>query len=413
MRVLLLFPHFNTLQQASSLRSWQIGRFLAEQGHDVFAFAPGVDMRTEQPFPEMKGKVYWHDLVDGVEVIRPWTIANFRRNPLHRLLFEFLFALMVFVRALFIPRVDVVVASYPPALLPPFGALLSLIRRIPLIYEVRDLMAQAVQSTGYIKTTLFARVALQAEALAARASAHIIAASPGVKKRLVERGIPANHITAIPQGYEARVFDNVDEQRDVRGEFGWGDRFVAVYAGAITRITDFGTLFAAAERLRDDHSDILFVIIGEGRQRREYMQLCEERALSNCQFLGYQERKHIPSILTQANVGVNLFPNDSVWGYMLGSKLFDYMGSGLPVVYSGEGDAADVIRHSEGGIVVAPEDVDGFAAAILWLYEHHNDAKAMGKRGQNYVRSEFDGDRLMAQYECLLTDIVKSRKGYQ
>ncbi len=401
LKVLLLFPHFNTLDQASSLRSWQIGRFLAHRGHDVTVLAPGVDLRSGDLFPEMRGRVFATSYVEGVRLIRVRSLTHFRRSAGHRLTFEVVFALLSSLRALTVRGIDAMVVAYPPAVAPFFGFVVGRLRRWPVAFEVRDLLADNLKSTKYVRSSVFARIAKGLEKQLARRSDHVIPVSNGIKKFLVADGCPPEKITVAKNGYEPEVFAGVDYSQDIRSEFGWGERFVVVYAGGLTQAYDIPTLLRAAERLRS-HEDLLFAIIGEGDRKAEYQRHCAKRGLDNCQFIGYQPRRRMPAILSAANVGVHMFNSDPLWAYVLGNKPFDYLGSGLPMVFAGMGDTAELVLESGGGLVVTPEADDELADALLRMKQDPDSARAMGERGRDHVRTHYDRWRLLEDFELAL-----------
>lgn len=405
MNILLLFPHFNTLEQASSLRSWQIGRFLARQGHDVTVFAPGVDLRSGEAFPEMRGRLYSESDADGARLIRVRSVSHLRRSAKRRLAFEVVFAVLACLRALFVRKVDVVVVAYPPAVIPIFGYFTARLRRKPVIFEVRDLLADNLLATKYVKAGLFVRLAKAAEQFVVRHCDHIIAVSNGIKKFLVEDGCSPEKISVVTNGYEPEVFEAADYSHDLRQEFGWGDRCVVVYAGGLTQAYDIPTLLRCAERLKE-HEDLLFAIVGEGDRKEEHKRFCSERGLTNCQFIGYQPRKRMPVLLAAANIGVHMFKADPLWAYVLGNKPFDYLGSGLPMIYAGIGDTAELIENSGGGLVVTPEADDELAAAILRLKENPQEAEAMGEKGREYVLKHFNRRDLLGAFELVLQEVA-------
>ena len=157
--VLLLFPHYDSLEQSGSLRSSQIGSFLAGRGYDVTVFAPGVDIRRGLMVPELAGKLYSITMVDGVRVVRPRCLQDFRRSMMRRFMYECLFALGVAALFFKIRRPDIIVGAYPPAVLPGIGLLFSKILRVPYIFEVRDLMADSLSASRYSRSRLFNRIA--------------------------------------------------------------------------------------------------------------------------------------------------------------------------------------------------------------------------------------------------------------
>lgn len=403
--ILLLFPHYNSLEQNSALRSSQIGLHLEKQGYAVTVFAPGVDIRTGKLFPEIKGKLFSDIMVKGVRLIRPRCIQNFRKNFLRRFMFELFFALSVPFLFFKIKRPDVIIAAYPPAILPSIGLLMAKILHIPYIFEVRDLMADALVANNYSKSSLFNNLAVFIENTIYKKSDHIITVSKGIKKSIASKGIIEEKITPVLNGYEPQVFQNIDYSLNPRKKFGWGNKFVVIYAGGLTQSYDIQTLLSAAELSKDD-KEILYVIIGEGEKKKDYIKFCADKNLENVQILDALPRKNMPALLSSANVGVHLFPDNPLWSYVLGNKPFDYLGSGIPMIYSGTGDTAELVLSAEAGFVVHPERPEKLKEKIYWLKENPEESKAMGKRGQKYVIGNYDRFVLLEKLDDVLKLIL-------
>lgn len=406
LRILMLFPHFNTPEQASSLRSWQLARLLVQKGHSVTVLAPAVDISTEQVLPEARGKLYSESVVEGTRLIRVYTVSRFRSSARKRLLFESVYAGLAGLRALVLGSVDVIVVAYPPAVLPVVALVVAKLRRKPLVFEMRDLMADALEATGYVSSRMLIRTARAAESLVLRFCSGVISVSPGIAKALISRGVSEDKISIVTNGYEPEAFDGADLTWNPREAYGWGDRFVVVYVGALTQSYDLPTLLRCAKRLQGE-DDILFVVIGDGDRRTELERYCRDQGLKKCQFLGRRRRKEIPTFLAAADVGVHMFPDHPLWEYVLGNKLFDYFGSGLPVVYAGRGDMADLIERAHGGLVVPPEDAEKLAEGLLFLKSHPREAKAMGERGRRFVLEHYHRRDTAARFEAALVRLLR------
>jgi glycosyltransferase involved in cell wall biosynthesis len=67
------------------------------------------------------------------------------------------------------------------------------------------------------------------------------------------------------------------------------------------------------------------------------------------------------------------------------------MAAGRPVIFSGRGEAARIVEGTGSGLVVEPEHPGALAGAAVWLAEHPREAKAMGKRGQEFARGRLRG----------------------
>ncbi|UCG02026.1 MAG: glycosyltransferase family 4 protein [Candidatus Heimdallarchaeota archaeon] len=412
MKILLLFPHFNPPELSSSLRSWTIGRFLANRNNDVTVFAPGVNMRTGKLFPEMKYRIFSSTNIAQLRLIRVRTLTNFRKSPLRRVFFEFIYSFLAFFRALFVFNIDIVVASYPPAMMPIFGIFLSKLKRIPVIFEVRDLFADYLAATGYVKSNLFIKISLLIEKYVSRECTKIIAVSPGIKRELIKKGIKDNKIFVATNGYENELFENADYSLNPRTEYKWKNSFVVVYAGGLTQSYDVSTLLRAANRMKKN-KNIVIAIIGDGHRKREYMDYCTKNNIKNVQFLGPKPRNLMPAILSKADVGVHLFPDNPIWEIVLGNKTFDYLGSGIPMIYAGRGDISDLLNKSHAGITVSPENYEELAEAILWVKSNPEKANEMGKNGKEFVMKYYSRNKILEEYYQILKDSFHSEPSIQ
>jgi len=405
LRIVLLFPHYGSIEHTGSLRSPQIANYLANKGHSITVFAPGVELQKGKMFSELKGRLYSKTLIHAVNVIRLRCLPNFRKSMIHRLLFECFFALSVGVLFFKVERPDIIIGAYPPAVLPTVGLFISKLLKVPYIFEVRDLMADALVANKYSKSNLFNKIAAFFENLLYRKADYIVTVSDGIKRIIVSKGISEDKITPVKNGFEPQVFENVDYSFDPRIDWEWSRRFVVIYAGGLTQSYDIPTLLKAAESTRND-KDILYVILGEGEKKESYKELCRVKALNNIQILDSVPRKKMPAILSCANVGVHLFPDNPLWSYVLGNKPFDYLGSGIPMIYSGTGDTAELVLNAKAGFVVHPERPSELVEKIRWLKDNPNEAKDMGKRGQEYVKTHFNRFELLRPLDVLLDKIM-------
>jgi glycosyltransferase involved in cell wall biosynthesis len=383
-----------------------MGTFLAGRGYEVTVFAPGVDLRTQSLFPEVRGKLHSDTVVQGVRVIRPWCLEKFRINIFRRFLFECLYALSVVILFFKVKRPDVIIGAYPPAILPIVGLVISKIIGVPFIFEVRDLMADALIATQYSKSVLFNRVAVFVEKMIYAKADHIVTVSDGIKDRIIRKNIHPDKITPIKNGYEPQLFENPDRSIIPRKEFGWGDKFVVIYAGGLTQSYDIDTLLKAAEITSDD-SEIMYVIIGDGEKKEEYKWYARKKGLANVQFLEVRPRKMMPAILSSANVGVHLFPDDPLWGYVLGNKPFDYLASGLAMIYCGRGDTAELVSQAGAGFVLHPERPEDLAEKITWLKKHPAVREEMGRSGKDHVKRHWNRFNLLEKLDDVIRNIVK------
>jgi colanic acid biosynthesis glycosyl transferase WcaI len=210
----------------------------------------------------------------------------------------------------------------------------------------------------------------------------------------------------VMNGYEEDVFRGVDPElaQRLREQWRLGDRFVVIYAGTLGMARDCLTFVRAAEELRD-LKDVLFAFVGAGERRAEMMDYVESHELDNCLFVPMQPRRDMPAWFALSSVALNSIRKGEALESSLSNKIFDYLGSGVPVVFSGEGDTKEFLIRSGGGLVVAPEDALGMAAAIRTLHDAPELRVQMGARGQAFVISNYSRSKLVAPMERMLSEL--------
>ena len=122
----------------------------------------------------------------------------------------------------------------------------------------------------------------------------------------------------------------------------------------------------------------------------------------NVEFLGFCRRSDVGRAFEGARLGLLLFRPAANHEEAMPTKLFEYLGAGLPVIISDTMQCSSIVRQHECGIVVKPTDIEGIARAITFLVENPSAAKAMGERGRRIVLERYqwssEADKLRKLY---------------
>src|SRR5947208_7133329 len=95
-------------------------------------------------------------------------------------------------------RYDRVYATSPPLFVGPAGLAAALTRRIPFVFEVRDLWPESAVSLGELHSKKAIRAAEVLERFLYRQASRIVVVTGGIRRRLVERGLPEEKLALIP-----------------------------------------------------------------------------------------------------------------------------------------------------------------------------------------------------------------------
>jgi glycosyltransferase involved in cell wall biosynthesis len=181
-----------------------------------------------------------------------------------------------------------------------------------------------------------------------------------------------------------------------------------VFAGNIGVSQDFGTILAAAERLRH-HSDIHWVVLGEGRMKPWVEQEVKKRGLGGVvHLLGRHPVEAMPRYFALADALLITLRRDVLYSMVVPSKLQSYMACAKPVVAALDGEAARIVRQSGGGFSVRAEDPDALADAVLRMSRMASEDRAeMGRRNRRYFEAHFERDRLIGELERILHEVTE------
>lgn len=325
------------------------------------------------------------------------------------------FTLTAIVYGLWVRDVDVVMGT-TPSLFQAFAAwVLAVLKRKPFVLEVRDLWPAFAVDIGLLRNPFLIAVAEWAEMFLYGRASHIVVNSPAYIDYLVAKGIARGSITLVSNGASSRRFaphvGRSPGAEAYRKRWSADNRFVVVYAGAIRLANHLDTLVEAAECLAKLGSDVLIVVVGDGRERCRLEHESQVRGLPNILFAGSCPKGDIPDVLAASDACYASLCPIPMFKMTYPNKVFDYMASGKPTVLAIDGVIRKVIEECHGGVYTAVDDPMAIARAMDHLSRSRHEAAAMGRRAQVHLTKHFDrADHAEVLFEVLFPGVVK---GYQ
>jgi len=402
-KILILTQYFPPEFGAAATRNSEHARFWAEAGHAVEVCTGMPNYPAGVVHEAYRGKWYVREEKDGYVVHRAWIYATPNRAVWRRALASLTFLVSGLICGVCkCRRPDVVIASSGPFFVGPLGWLLSVIKRAAFVFEVRDLLPQQAIDVGMIRNPLAIALLKSIEAFLYRRAKRIVAVAPASAKALADRGFDANTIVTIENGIRSDFFVPAPRENDIRAQYGWQDRFIAMYIGAHGVSQGLFTLLEAAERLAD-LEDVRFVFVGDGADKPRMVEWAKTRGLRNVEFLPLQDKDLMPAFYAAADACFVPLRKGDYFRINIPSKIFEIMACARPVILGAEGQALDILQQAGGGIPVAPEDPEAFAEAVRRLRADPALAGSLGANGRAYVVEHFDRRRKAADYIKALT----------
>jgi glycosyltransferase involved in cell wall biosynthesis len=201
------------------------------------------------------------------------------------------------------------------------------------------------------------------------------------------RGIPSERITFLPNGADTDFLCPSEPDGEYREQWQLSGKMAFVYVGTHAYYHGLDTLVEAADLLRSD-SRIRIVMVGDGPERQRIRRLAAEKGLENIVFASvpYEGTKALYSVAYAAVATLRDVP---VAKSMRLSKVFPALSCGVPIIYSGAGEAAELLAQNECGITARPEDPAALAEAIRTLVQNPQLREQLGVNGRHLVETEY------------------------
>jgi glycosyltransferase involved in cell wall biosynthesis len=232
MRILYLHQFFVTRAGVGSTRSYEFARRFVARGHEVRivtapgAAGPGTSRVDGIEVVAVRGA--YSDYVQATSLSYPRRMLAFAR-----------FALSATAAALRGPRPDVVYATSPPLTMALPALAVAAARRVPVVWEVRDLWPEAPIQMGALRSPLLRRAARALERFVYRRAARLIALSPGIRAGMVAAGAPRRRVALVPNASDLDLFRPADPP----------ERFRVSYFGTMGEANDLTAAVEAARLL--------------------------------------------------------------------------------------------------------------------------------------------------------------------
>ena len=156
------------------------------------------------------------------------------------------------------------------------------------------------------------------------------------------------------------------------------------YVGLVGDAQRLAVLLAVAERM----PHVAFSVVGRGPERAQLEARASERGLRNVEFTAHVNPSGLLEHYRAADIlFAQVRSTPTLDQTAMPSKLMEYMASGRPVIYAGNGHAAAEIERIGSGLAVPPEEPQAIETAIQALLGDPRRAVALGAAGRAYARS--------------------------
>ena len=398
--LLLIHQVFMSHADTGGTRHIELGSRFRRAGNQVTIVASDTVYHTGKLAVEKRSWVSESE-IDGIRVLRCLTYNGLHKNFKTRILAYFSFMFTSVFAAMKAKDVDVVMGTTPPLFQCVSAWLVAALRRKPFLLEVRDLWPEFAIDAGILKNPVLIWLSRRLERFLYNRADHILVNSPAYRDYMIDLGYAPAKVSLIANGVDPAMFDPTARGEKVREEYHIGDRFLVLYAGAIGMMNNLETMIGAAELLRNDPR-FVFMIVGDGKDRKKILELAASKNLENVIMAPPQPKSAMKDYLAAADACVAGLKNLPTMTTTYPNKVFDYMAAGRPTVLAIDGVIRKVVEEANGGIFCQPGDPRAMADAICVLGDNPVRAREMGIRARHFVSTHFNRDHQARDFVQLI-----------
>ncbi|MGI6393713.1 MAG: glycosyltransferase family 4 protein [bacterium] len=403
MKILIISETFPPLIRASARIMKDLAVTFVKNGHDVSVATfienhPEYSHITKGRFEESGYNVI------RVKIPKQRGVGYFRRGITEELI-PFI-ATGKSLKYLKNERFDLIVAHLPPLSIYSMVKKLKKINKCPVYLLLRDIHPQTGVDLGIYRPRGIVYFRFRhLEKKLYEISDVIAPQSPANREFILKNNpdIPPEKVSVVYN------FKNPDIEPihsvNFKDKLGLKGKTVCLYGGNMTSSQDLKELLVVAQKCRD-LKDVIFLLIGFGKERKMLLQKTSEMGITNIIFENPLPLDMFTSLVYQCDIGL-IFLNKNFTTHNFPGKALDYMNASLPIVASvnnGNDLKTMIEKDANCGFVHYDNDLEGVAESIKTLSKNIEKRKIMGTNGRKYLESELNSQKA---YEKIISDINK------
>jgi len=406
MRIIYLHQYFKFPSESGGTRSFDLASGFLDSGHDV-------EMITSTSDLKYKTSKRWTKLnMNGLVVHYVYLPYANEMSYLRRSLVFFQFLWLATFKLLSI-KGDLVLATSTPLTIGIPALIKKWFHKTPYIFETRDIWPEVVIAIGAINNKIIQYFLYFLEGLIYKNADAIIPLSIDMKDSITSRypnlgSLPIkvienlSEIDRFQSGYDEGV--SVLEKK-----IGFRPRFTILYAGTFGRVNGLDYVTQLASKLIDLDPSIIFVLLGDGSEKKEVIQKAIDKDILNKNIFIFDSvpKKDLPQLYYECDMGSSfVIPIKELWANSA-NKFFDTLAAGKPILINHDGWQKNLIYKENIGYVL-PTVIDDDAVKDFEIYTKDQALISEQQRnGLNIAKKHYATNVAIKKYNKIFEYIKK------
>lgn len=276
--------------------------------------------------------------------------------------------------------------------------LVKKMQRIPLYFWVLDLWPESIVAASGLKNKTILNQIEKLVKYIYKNCDLILISSKGFEQSILQKGDFGNKIKYFPNWAED-IFTQDPADFAIPD---LPDGFKVMFAGNIGEAQNFDVIMQAA-LLTKEYVDIHYCIVGDGRKKVWVEEFVKKNALFNTVHLyGRYPIEAMPSFFRKSDIMLLPLKDEPIFALTVPAKLQAYMASGKTVVGLISGEGARIIKESNCGIAVRPNDACLLAKNLIEMsLKSSTYLLRLGENGSIFYNNNFEKSFILNDFKRL------------
>ena len=393
MHVLIFYQYYHNPDCAASGRHYQFVKALSKH-HRVSIITSDVWQHKRQSH-----KFEWAP--PGVEIIHLPVPYDNAMGSGSRLKAYAGYAWQAIKAGMKTDRPDVILGSSTPLTAAWAAAKVAQMRRIPWVFEVRDLWPDFPVQMGAVNNKFLRKRLYNMEHRLYRQASHIIPLSPDMESHILKQGINADRVTTLLNGTDLEFAHQttLESANMITASHGLSGKKIVLYAGTLGRANAIPQILETSRRMAH-RQDIQFVFLGSGFFQPEIEIAAQSQP--NLTLIESVPRHRIFGWFKAASLSLVSFIELPVLATNSPAKFFDSLAAGTPVIVTNAGWTKSFVEANACGWYASVKEPEALVRCIERVIDNPDVLRSAGCNGSKIAAQLFDRTKMAAQLDSIL-----------
>lgn len=246
---------------------------------------------------------------------------------------------------------------------------------IPTVYEVRGLWhyTQSEKNPDFYKSERF-QLQDNYEIYCCRVADKVTCISHSLKNYLVDRGIPSEKITVIPNGVDTTMLQPSPKADDIIEKYGLENAHVIGFIGSLTSYEGIELILEAMKDIKKSKQlkkKLKFIIVGDGQYRSELENRVTQLELQkDVMFVGKVPHEEVAKFYSIVDIAPFPRKNEPVCQLVTPIKTYEAMAMEKRVIVSDVDALKEMVQEGVNGLLFEADNVEALKEAILTIIDN-------------------------------------------